>query len=211
MSVPAVTVAVAASGGGSNLQAIIDAIAAGTLPLRIAVVLSDQPQSGAVSRAIAHAIPVCAIPYPKKASPAQRIAWEAQALAVVACFHPTALLLSGFMRILSAQSVESVAYPLLNQHPALLPDDAGATYTTTAGHVIPALRGAHVVRDALTQQLPVTGCTIHRVVPAVDAGPVIARAEVPILAGDDEASLHARIRAAEQPLLIQTLRTLFCA
>jgi phosphoribosylglycinamide formyltransferase-1 len=197
---------VAASGGGSNLQALIDAIATRSLAMRIALVISDQPACGAVQRALAHNIAVCAIPYPRRATALERIAWETQAMQVVDCFAPTIMLLSGFMRILSSTTLARVSVPLLNQHPALLPDDGGDTVTLSDGRTIPALRGAHVVRDAIAQRLPVTGCTIHRVVPEVDRGPVLARAEVPVQPDDDEVSLHTRIRAVEQQLLITTMQ-----
>jgi phosphoribosylglycinamide formyltransferase-1 len=175
--------------------------------MRIALVLSDQPTSGAVQRAITHSIPVCAIPYPKRATPAERSAWEHTALAVVDCFAPHLILLSGFMRILSSETLSRVHIPMLNQHPALLPDDGGDKVVLPDGRVIPALRGAHVVRDALAQRLPVTGCTIHRVVPDVDRGPVIARASVEVDPTDTEATLHSRIRLVEQQLLLDTLRS----
>lgn len=200
-------VVVAASGGGSNLQAMIDAINAGTLALRIALVLSDQPKCGAVQRAITHSIPVCAIPYPKRATAQERYLWEQQALAVVDCFAPQLMILSGFMRILSSETLSTARVPMINQHPALLPDDGGNQVVLPDGRSIPALRGAHVVRDALDHGLPVTGCTIHRVVPEVDRGPVIARAVVEIDPADTEATLHARIRQVEQQLLVQTLHS----
>ncbi|RLT29890.1 MAG: phosphoribosylglycinamide formyltransferase [Chloroflexi bacterium] len=198
---------VAASGGGSNLQALIDAIAADSLAMRIALVISDQPACGAVQRALAHNIAVCALPYPRRATAIQRIAWETQAMQVVDCFAPDIILLSGFMRILSSTTLAHVTVPLLNQHPALLPDDGGDTVTLSDGRTIPALRGAHVVRDAIAQRLPVTGCTIHRVVPEVDRGPVLSRAEVTVYPDDDEVTLHSRIRAVEQQLLITTMQT----
>jgi phosphoribosylglycinamide formyltransferase-1 len=200
--------AIAVSGGGSNLQAVIDAIAAGVLPLRIAVVISDRPDCGGVLRAAQQRLPVCAIPYPRRATPAERLAWESQMIAVLQSFAPDMLLLAGFMRILSAATLATISVPIINQHPALLPADGGEVVATHAGHRIPALRGAHVVADALAQSLPVTGCTVHYVVPAVDRGPVIATREVPILATDTVDTLHARIRSVEQPLLIETLQHL---
>ena len=204
MTTPALAIAV--SGGGSNLQAVIDAIAAGSLRARIALVISDRPECGGVQRAIVHRLPVCALPYPAKATPAQRLAWEQVMQQMVMAVHPDLFLLSGFMRILNAETLAGFTMPVINQHPSLLPMDGGDTVMTHNGHVIPALRGAHVVRDALTLRLPVTGCTIHTVVPEVDRGPVIATAEVPVHVDDDEAALHARIRAVEQPLLIATLQ-----
>ena len=126
-------------------------------------------------------------------------------MSVVHCFAPNLILLSGFMRILSSETLSQTSVPMLNQHPALLPDDGGDDVVLPDGRVIPALRGAHVVRDALTRGLTVTGCTIHRVVPEVDRGPVIARATVEIDPADTEATLHARIRLVEQRLLLDTL------
>lgn len=199
------TLAIMVSGGGSNLQAVIDAIAAGKLSWRIGLVLSDRPECGGVQRAIAHRIPVCAIPYPPRATAFQREAWEQRALGVVRAFAPDMVLLSGFMRILSAETLNSVSIPIINQHPALLPADGGDTYELADGRVIPALRGAHVVADALRLRIPMTGCTIHYVVPEVDRGPVIATHEVPVLPDDTEESLHQRIRTAEQRLLVRTL------
>jgi phosphoribosylglycinamide formyltransferase-1 len=199
------TIAIVVSGGGSNLQAVLDAIGRGELAWRIGLVLSDRPECGGIQRAITHRVPVCAIPYPRRATPVQRIAWEQQALAVINAFAPDLLLLSGFMRILSADTLSQCAMPVINQHPALLPDDGGERYQLRDGRTIPALRGAHVVADAVAQQLPVTGCTIHYVVPEVDRGPVIATHEVPVLPTDDADTLHSRIRVAEQQLLVDTL------
>lgn len=203
MTIP--TLAVVVSGGGTNLQAVLDAINNGVLSCRVSLVLSDRPECGGVQRALTHRVPVCAIPYPRRATPMERLAWESQALAVIQAFAPDVLVLSGFMRILSAATLSKLSMPVINQHPALLPDDGGETFATRGGHIIPALRGAHVVADALTQRLPVTGCTIHYVVPEVDRGPVIAQCEVPIEPTDDESTLHDRIRIAEQQLLIDTL------
>jgi phosphoribosylglycinamide formyltransferase-1 len=206
MTYPAIVVAV--SGGGSNLQALIDAIAEGQIKVRIALVISDRPDCGGVQRALQQRIPVCAIPFPRQATPAQRADWERTIVALICALQPDLLLLSGFMRILSAPALSALPMPVINQHPALLPADGGDVVTLSDGRVIPALRGAHVVRDALVRQLPVTGCTIHMVVPEVDRGPVLACQEVMILPDDSEETLHARIRAVEQPLLIATLQVL---
>ena len=206
MTYPAIVVAV--SGGGSNLQALIDAIAEGRLQARIALVISDRPDCGGVQRALNQRIPVCAVPFPRKATSAQRADWERTIVALICALRPDLLLLSGFMRILSAPALSALPMPIINRHPALLPDDGSDTVVLSDGRTIPALRGAHVVRDALTMQLAVTGCTVHTVVPEVDRGPVLARQEVAILSDDSEETLHARIRAVEQPLLIATLQTL---
>lgn len=203
MTIPSIAMVV--SGGGSNLQAVLDAIACGELRCRVSVVMSDRPESGGVQRAITHRVPVCAIPYPRRASHDQRLNWERHAVAVMHAFAPDLVVLSGFMRILSAETLDQIALPVINQHPALLPNDGGETYTLRDGRIIPALRGAHVVADALSQRLPITGCTLHYVVPEVDRGPVIGTREVPVAPDDDEATLHQRIRTAEQRLLVDTL------
>jgi phosphoribosylglycinamide formyltransferase-1 len=115
------------------------------------------------------------------------------------------------MRVLSAEFLAGCRAPVVNQHPALLPDNGGDLVTTVDGRVVPALRGAHVVADALRLGLPVTGCTIHQVTPAVDDGPVLARAEVPVLPGDDPATLHERIKVAERRLLVEVVARLSTA
>ncbi|HWQ12586.1 MAG TPA: formyltransferase family protein, partial [Roseiflexaceae bacterium] len=147
-------------------------------------------------------------PADKAARAAARAAWEDRLAAVVAAFAPDLLLLSGFMRVLSAEFLARFPDRVINQHPALLPEGGGPTVTTSAGITIPALRGAHVVAEALRLGLPVTGCTVHRVTPTVDDGPILARAEVPVLPGDDEAALHERIKAEERRLVVEVVNRL---
>ena len=103
MTYPALVVAV--SGGGSNLQALIDAIADGRIKARIALVISDRPDCGGVQRALTQRIPVCAVPFPRQATPAQRADWEQTIVALICAVQPDLLLLSGFMRILSAPAL----------------------------------------------------------------------------------------------------------
>ena len=213
------SVAVLLSGSGSNLQALIDAIEEGALDIRIALVLADRADAYGLQRALQHELPAAFVPLPRPAGPTEtralaRAAWERRLLAVLNAFEYDLVLLSGFMRVLSADFLAGCRAPVINQHPALLPDpgrafDAGQgsggdTVTTSAG-VIPALRGAHVVAEALRRGLPVTGCTIHRVTPAVDDGPVLASAEVPILPEDDEAALHERVKIEERRLLVEVV------
>ena len=216
-------VAVLLSGSGSNLQALLDAQEVGALGARVGLVLSDRADAYGVQRALARSIPAAFVPLPRSAGPpearaAARMAWEQRLLGVLNGFEYNLVLLSGFMRVLSADFLAGCRAPVINQHPALLPDpgrsfdasrsSGGDTVTTSSGVVIPALRGAHVVADALRRRLPVTGCTIHRVTPAVDDGPVLATAEVPILPGDDEATLHERIKAQERRLVVEVVARL---
>ncbi|HEU4329373.1 MAG TPA: phosphoribosylglycinamide formyltransferase [Roseiflexaceae bacterium] len=203
--------AVLVSGSGTNLQALIDAQQAGDLHAEIALVLSDRADAYGLQRALEREIPAAFVPLPRPpgraAARAARAAWEQRLLAVIRPFTPDLIVLAGFMRVLSADFLAGAPAPVINQHPALLPE-SGDTVTTSGGLVIPALRGLHVVGEALRQGLPVTGCTIHRVTPAVDDGPVLARAEVPVLPDDDEASLHERIKAAERRLIVEVVRQL---
>jgi phosphoribosylglycinamide formyltransferase-1 len=208
-------VVVLLSGSGSNLQALIDAGASGELDVDIVLVLSDRADAYGLQRALGAAIPAAFVPLPRAAGSAEehaaRAAWERRLLAVLNAFDYDLVLLSGFMRVLSAEFLAGCRAPVINQHPALLPDNGGDLVTTAGGRVVPALRGAHVVADALRLALPVTGCTIHHVTPAVDDGPVLARAEVPVLPCDDAATLHERIKVAERRLLVEVVARLSTA
>lgn len=205
-------IAVLLSGSGSNLQSLLDAEAAGHLGAQVALVLSDRADAFGLQRALAHSIAAAHIPLPPAPrGPARelaRAAWEQRLAAVTAAFTPDLVVLAGFMRILSPAFLSYFPGRVINQHPALLPDDGGDTYTTSGGLVIPALRGAHVVADAVARGLPITGCTIHRVTPRVDDGPVLARAEVPVHPDDSAASLHERIKAEERRLIVEVVAAL---
>jgi phosphoribosylglycinamide formyltransferase-1 len=108
----------------------------------------------------------------------------------VAAARPDVVCLAGFMRILGPGFVRAFPDRILNTHPSLLP----------------AFRGAHAVRDALAYGVRVTGCTVHLVDEEVDHGPVLFQAAVPVKDGDDEASLHERIKAEEHRLLPVAVR-----
>jgi phosphoribosylglycinamide formyltransferase-1 len=213
------------SGGGSNLQALLDAQDAGVLGAQVALVLADRANAYGLQRALQRGIPAAFVPLPRTVGAAAdraavRADWEQRLLMVLNAFEYDLVLLSGFMRVLSADFLAGCRAPVINQHPALLPDpgssvdasqaqaSGGDTVTTSGGIVIPALRGPHVVADALRWRLPVTGCTIHRVTPAVDDGPVLATAEVPILPGDTEETLHERIKVAERRLVVEVVARL---
>jgi phosphoribosylglycinamide formyltransferase-1 len=207
------TVAVLISGSGSNLQALFDAQDAGELGgAEVGLVVSDRGDAYGLQRALARSVAAAHVPLPAApAGPARQAArtgWERRLASVVATFTPDLVALAGFMKILSPAFLQHFPGRVINQHPALLPADGGDTVTTSSGLVIPALRGAHVVPDALRRGLAVTGCTIHRVTPRVDDGPILASAEVPILPGDDEASLHERIKAHERRMIVEVVRDL---
>ncbi|GIV87288.1 MAG: phosphoribosylglycinamide formyltransferase [Chloroflexus sp.] len=203
-------IAVLLSGSGSNLQALLDAQAAGELAGEVVLVVSDRAQAYGLQRALQAGVAAAYIPLRATRGPLRQ-QWEQRLADIVACFEPDLIVLAGFMRVLSAAFLERFPNRVINQHPALLPADGGDTVTTTSGLVIPALRGAHVVADALRLGLPVTGCTIHRVTPRVDDGPILARAEVPIQPDDTVESLHERIKAVERRLIVATVNRLLAS
>ena len=117
------------------------------------------------------------------------LAAQAALAAALAAHRPDWVVSAGFMKIVGPAVLDAFGGRLLNTHPALLP----------------AFPGAHAVRDALAAGAEVTGSTVHWVDAGVDTGPVIAQREVPVLPGDDEARLHARIKDVERELLVETV------
>jgi phosphoribosylglycinamide formyltransferase-1 len=123
---------------------------------------------------------------------AHRDDWDQALAARLADLHPDLVISAGFMRILGPRVVDTYRGRLINTHPALLP----------------AFPGAHAVRDALSYGVTVTGSTVHYIDEGVDTGPVIAQRAVDVLPGDDEASLHERIKIAERDLLVSVVTEL---
>ncbi|MEV4902525.1 phosphoribosylglycinamide formyltransferase [Citricoccus sp. NPDC055426] len=175
-----------ASGSGSNLQAVLDAAASGTLDVTIAAVGSDTPDAGALARAAAAGIETFVVDF---AQFEDRAAWNHALTVKTASYAPDYVLSSGFMRIAGAEFIEAFQGRYLNTHPALLP----------------AFPGAHGVRDALRYGVKVTGCTVHVADAGVDTGPILAQAAVPVLDTDTEATLHERIKVQERNLLLVVL------
>jgi phosphoribosylglycinamide formyltransferase 1 len=175
------------SGHGSNLQALLDAAADATFGVSVVLVVSDRPEAGGLARARRAGVPVAVV---RPGDHPDRDAFDAALREVVAAARPDVVCLAGFMRILGAAFVRSFPDRIVNTHPSLLP----------------AFRGAHAVRDALAYGSRVTGCTVHLVDEQVDHGPVLFQAAVGVADGDDEASLHERIKREEHRLLPQAVR-----
>ncbi len=166
------------SGEGSNLQAFIDAIAAGRLPMQIAAVISDRPEANGLRRASAAGIESRALP----AVPGgDRAGYDRELADLIDCYDAGTLLLAGFMRILGEDFVARHRGRMLNIHPSLLP----------------RYRGLHTHRRVLAAGERVHGTTVHFVTEELDGGPAVLQARVPVRAGDDEATLSARVQAAE--------------
>ena len=198
--VPLRRIAVLASGSGTNLQALLDAIACGTLDAEMVVVISDRAEAGVLPRAAAAGVPTVSLPLSDRRDPVLRQAYDCRLAEVLRAFDPDLIVLAGWMLILGPQFLNAFPGRIVNVHPALLSDGEANEVQTSYGR-LPVLRGPRTVRDALRQRLPATGATVHYVTNAVDCGPVILREEVPVLPDDDEVRLHARIKAVEHRLL----------
>ncbi|GLJ80145.1 phosphoribosylglycinamide formyltransferase [Microbacterium imperiale] len=180
------TVAVLISGGGSNLRALLDAAAEPGFPARIVVVGADRPADG-LAHADAYNIPTFAVPYREYAT---REEWGDELARQLTAWRPDLIVLSGLMRLLPAAVVAAFAPRIINTHPAYLPE----------------FPGAHGVRDALAAGAEQTGASVIVVDDGVDTGPILAQERVPVLPGDDETSLHDRIKPVERRLLIDVVR-----
>jgi phosphoribosylglycinamide formyltransferase-1 len=180
-------VAILISGRGSNMVSLIEATRAPDFPAEIALVLSNRPDAAGLERAKEAGIATCVIDH--KAHPT-REDFE-QAMDVALASHDIDFIcLAGFMRVLTNWFVERWAGRMVNIHPSLLP----------------LYRGTHTHRRALEDGVLIHGCTVHFVVPELDAGPIIAQAAVPVVPGDTEESLAARVIVQEHKLYPQALR-----
>jgi phosphoribosylglycinamide formyltransferase-1 len=185
-SVPLV-LGVLASGRGSNLQAILDAIEAGRCPARVAVVVSDRKDAPALERA--RWAGASAVYLDPKAHP-DRAAFD-EAVAEVLHQHAAELVcLAGYMRVLSVEFVRRFPGRILNVHPALLP----------------AFPGLHAQRQAIQHGVKVAGATVHFVDDGVDTGPIVLQSAVPVRDDDTEETLAARILVEEHRLYPEAIR-----
>ncbi|HEX4508482.1 MAG TPA: phosphoribosylglycinamide formyltransferase [Burkholderiaceae bacterium] len=174
-------IVVLVSGRGSNLQAIVRAAREEAWPARVAAVVSNRPDAGALGYARAQGIATAALDH--RAYP-DREAFDAALARTLDAHAPDVIVLAGFMRILTPAFVRRYAGRLVNIHPSLLP----------------AFPGLHTHRRAIESGCKVAGVTVHFVDAEVDQGPVIAQAVVPVLPDDDEARLGQRVLAVEHVL-----------
>jgi phosphoribosylglycinamide formyltransferase-1 len=198
------TLAVLVSGSGSNLQALLD----DQSNYDVGLVLADRASAYGLQRALQANVRTVCLPLLKPKDGMARRLWEKEVASVLQLFAPDLIVMAGWMRVMSAEFIERFGEHIINQHPALLPGEPATTYQLADGRTIPVIRGAHAVRDALRLGVPVTGCTVHWVTPEVDTGPTLARAEVPVLPDDDEASLHERIKIEERRLIVEVVQRL---
>ncbi len=182
-------IAVLASGSGSNLQAIIDEIKSGFLPVELALVLSDKPQAYALQRAKAAGVPTKVL---LPADFASREDYDAELVRLLKASGAEAVALAGYMRLVTPVFLQAFSHRVLNIHPALLP----------------SFPGLHGQRQAFEYGVKVAGCTVHFVDEGMDSGPIILQAPVPVLEDDDADSLAARILEQEHIIYPLALRLL---
>jgi phosphoribosylglycinamide formyltransferase-1 len=171
-------IGVLASGGGSNLEAILRA------GLPVVAVVVDRP-CGATSIADAAGVPAQVV-----ARRPDRLAFTHEVVDALAAHEVDVVVMAGFMTILDKPIFDAYEGRVLNTHPSLLP----------------AFRGAHAVEEALAAGVKVTGCTVHVATLEVDSGPILAQEAVPVLDGDTAETLHERIKEVEHRLYPETIR-----
>lgn len=187
--------AVLISGSGSNLQAVIDAIQTDALEARIVLVVSNRPDAYGLVRAEKANIPTLYFPLkPYLEAGASREAYDAALAQQLAAYNLDLVVLAGWMHVLSPAFLDCFPRRVLNLHPALPGQFPGVHAIERAYDAFQQGRIAH------------TGIMIHWVVPEVDAGPVVATAEVPIYATDSLADLEQRVHACEHQLLVEVIR-----
>ncbi|WP_374687036.1 phosphoribosylglycinamide formyltransferase [Promineifilum sp.] len=182
------------SGSGTNLQAILDACAAGRLPAEVVWVVSNRAAAYGLTRAEAAGVPTRVFPFsPYRDGGRSREAYDADLAVVVAEARPDLVVLAGWMRILTAAFLDRFPGRVLNLHPALPGQFAG---THAIERAYEAFRRGEIDHS---------GCMVHVAVPEVDAGPVVAQAVVPFLPGDTLADFEARMHAAEHELMVEAV------
>ena len=179
-------VAVLVSGAGTNLQALLDACAVDSYGARVVIVGADRPHTRAIERAEQAGVPTFVL---EVSEFADRAAWDAALAQAVAEHSPDLVVLAGFMKLVGTAFMTKFAERIVNTHPALSP----------------SFPGMYAVRDALDYGVRVTGCTLFFIDEGIDTGPILAQRCVPVLDGDDEATLHERIKTVERELLVDTV------
>ena len=174
-----------ASGSGTNLEALLAA------ELPVVVVVVDRP-CRATEIAARHGVAAVLIERTTFGDDFDRVAYTEQVVDALAAHDVELVVMAGFMTVLEKPMFDAYEGRVLNTHPSLLP----------------AFRGAHAVRDALEHGVKVTGCTVHVATMELDDGPILAQEAVPVLPGDDVATLHERIKVVERRLYPDTVRAI---
>jgi phosphoribosylglycinamide formyltransferase 1 len=177
---------VLASGGGSTLQALLDASADASFGARVVAVGADRAGIQALARAERAGVATFTC---RTSQYPDRDDWDAALTDAVAAYEPDLVISAGFMRLVGKRFLSRFGGRFVNTHPALLP----------------SFPGMHGARDALEHGVKITGCTLFVVDDGVDTGPIIAQRAVPVLDDDDETALHERIKVAEREMLVDNV------
>jgi phosphoribosylglycinamide formyltransferase-1 len=177
------------SGAGTNLQAILDAIAGGTLDARVRLVISNRPDAGALERAKRARVPTRILRHQDFPS---REDFDSAMVSELRGAGVDWVVLAGFMRLVTRVLLDAFPRRVVNVHPALLP----------------AFPGVRAAEQALAHGVKVSGCTVHLVDEGTDTGPILAQRAVPVLDEDTPETLQARIHVEEHRCLVDTLRAI---
>lgn len=180
-------IGVLVSGSGTNLQAIINAIARKELAAAIQIVMSNRADAYGLERARQHSIPTLVLPHRQFPT---REAFETELVGSLQARGVELVVLAGFMRLLSPFFIRAFPHRIMNIHPALLP----------------SFPGVHAQRQALERGVRIAGATVHFVDEEMDHGPIITQAAVPVYPEDTEESLSARILAQEHRIYPQAIQ-----
>ena len=177
------------SGNGSNLQALIDAVAAGRLELEIIRVISNVAGARGLQRAAKAGIPTCVLEHGRFE---QRMDFDRALASAIGAGDPDLVVLAGFMRIIGTEALQPFGGRMINLHPSLLP----------------LHRGTGTYQKALDAGDTRYGASIHFVTEELDGGPVLSQVAIPIEADDDRHSLQRRLAPLEHRLLVATVEFL---
>ena len=175
---------VLASGGGSTLQALLDASTDASFGARVVAVGADRTGIEALARAERAGVATFTC---RTSQYADRDDWDAALAEAVAGYEPNLVISAGFMKLVGKRFLSRFGGRFVNTHPALLP----------------SFPGMHGARDALEHGVKITGCTLFVVDDGIDTGPIIAQRVVPVREDDDESTLHERIKVAEREMLVE--------
>jgi phosphoribosylglycinamide formyltransferase-1 len=178
-------IAILISGRGSNMEALLKA----GLPAQVCAVISNDPAAQGLETAARHGVATAVVDH---RGHAQRADFDAALAQAIDASQADLVVLAGFMRVLTTNFVNRYRGRMINIHPSLLP----------------AFPGLHTHRQALAAGVRIHGCTVHFVTPQLDHGPIIIQAAVPVLPGDDEDTLAARVLAEEHRIYPQAVRWL---
>ncbi|MCL2669987.1 MAG: phosphoribosylglycinamide formyltransferase [Syntrophaceae bacterium] len=187
MTVRKIAIGALVSGGGTNLQSLIDHCQAGDLDAEIRLVLSNNPDAGALERCRRHGIPSVVLDHRTFAS---RRAFDLEAVSLLRKAGVELVVLAGFMRILTPAFLQAFPLRVMNIHPALLP----------------SFPGFHAQQQAIDYGVRFSGCTVHFVDEGTDSGPIIIQAVVPVRQGDTAETLAARILIEEHRIYPQAIQ-----